>query len=255
MDSKIKQVLMELGLLESEADIYLQLVRTSGIHPASTIAQRLKMNRTTVYKSLMKLAKMGLITKTMKHGIICFLVEEPDKNIEKLLIEKKRRMNFVSRLFLESLQDIQNLRKEELLTPKMRYYEGLEGIKRVYEDTLVESETIYAFENLNTMDPEVYDYLLNDYVLRRTEKEIFAYVITPESKKNKDYRSWDNKYNKETKFLSDKLFPMEIEMNIYGKKTALFSYKSNEMFAVILESASIANSLKAIFNVCWKVAK
>lgn len=255
MTTKIREVLAELGLIDSEIDIYLQLVKTSGIHPASVIAQRLKMNRTTVYKSLMKLTKMGLVTKSMKHGIICFLTEEPDKNIEKLLLQKKLRVNFVSKLFMESIADLQNLQKEELYTPKMRYYEGFEGVKRVYEDTLIENDTIYAFENLNTMDPEVYDYLLNDYIKRRTEKEIFAFVITPQGKSHDDYRSWDKKYCKETKFLSEKIFPMEIEMNIYGKKTAFVSYKTDEMFAVILESSSIANSMKAIFNVCWKIAK
>ena len=252
---KLKQVLTELGLTDSEARIYLQLVRTSGVHPASTIAQRLKMNRTSVYKSLLKMAKLGLVTKTMKHGIICFLAEEPDRNIETLLINKKTKLDFVSELFLESIPEIQNMQKEELHTPKVRYYEGIEGVKRVYEDTIIENQPIYAVENVDLMGYEVQDYLWNEYVPRRTEKEIFAHVITPKNQANEEYRAQDKDFCRETRFLSKKDFPVEIEMNVYGKKVAFFSYKPDEMFGVIIESAGIANSLKAIFNVCWKMAK
>lgn len=252
---KIKQVLTELGLADSEADIYLQLIRSAGIHPASVIAQRLKMNRTTVYKTLLKLARMGLVTKTMKHGIICFFAEDPDKNIDTLLSKRKTQLNFVTDLFLESIPEIQSLQKEDLYTPKVRYYEGIEGVKRVYEDTLVENEAIYAIENVGEMDYEVQDYLWNDYVPRRTERGIFAYVITPRNKDNEDFRSKDAQFSRETRFIEKDRFPIQIEMNIYGKKIAFFSYKPNEMFGVIIESTSIANSMKAIFNLCWGLAE
>ncbi len=252
---KLNQVLRELGLSDSETNIYLQLVRTSGVHPASTIAQRLKMNRTSVYKSLLKLVKIGLVTKTMKHGIICFLAEDPDKNIETLLMNKKSKLDFVSELFMESISEIKSMRKEELHTPKVRYYEGIEGVKRVYEDTIIENQPIYSVENVGFMGYEIQDYLWNNYVPRRTEKEIFAHVITPKNEANEEYRSRDSKSCRETRFLSKKEFPVEIEMNLYGKKVAFFSYKADEMFGVIIESPGIANSLKAIFNVCWKIAK
>jgi len=252
---KIQQVLTELGLTEAEAAIYIQLAKTAGVQPASIIATRLKMNRTTVYKSLVKLTKMGLVTKTMKHGTICFIVEEPDKHLENLLLKKKARLAFVSDLFVDAIPELKNLRKEELLTPKVRYYEGFEGLKRVYEDTLIENQTIYAFEDVGEIAFEVLDYLTNDYVPRRTEKGIFAHVITPKSPDNEDYRSRDKKCARETKFITGKIFPFAIEINIYGNKTAFFSYRHDEMFGVIIESAAIATAMKAVFNICWKIAK
>ncbi len=252
---KIKQVLLELGLTDPEASIYLQLIKSSGAHPASVIAQRLKMNRTTVYKSLLRLAKMSLVVKTMKHGVICFFAEDPDKNIDALLTSRKAKLSFVSELFLESISEINNLQREELYTPKVRYYEGIEGVKRVYEDTLIEGDSIYAFENVEDMDIEIQDYLWNNYVPRRTDKGIFAYALTPENKDNEDFRSKDKEFLRETRFLPKGKFPIEIEMNIYGKKVAFFSYKHNEMFGVIIESSSIANTMRAIFNLCWKIAE
>jgi sugar-specific transcriptional regulator TrmB len=251
---KIEQVLKELDLVDKEPDVYLELVRLSGAQPASVIAQRLKLNRTTVYKTLIKLSKAGLVTKTMKRGITCFIAEDPDKNLEVLLLKKKKNLDFVTQLFTEALPELKEMRKEEMLTPKMRYYEGVEGVKRVYEDTLVENKTIYSFENVEHMSFEIHDYLWNDYVPRRVEKEIFAYVITPKTSSHIKFRKNDKKSNRQTKFIGLENFPMEIEINIYGKKTSFFSYKHDEMFGVILESDTIANSMRAIFNLCWKIA-
>lgn len=251
---KIEQVLKGLGLSEKESEVYLQLIKSSGIQPASIIAQKLELNRTTVYKILLKLSKIGLATKTMKHGIICFLAEDPDKNMEKLLIKQKNKLDLVSSLFIEAIPEIKSMLKEELLTPKVRYYEGLEGVKRVYEDTLIEKEVIYAFENVEHMALEIQDFLWREYVPKRTEKGIFAYVITPKNPGNEDFRSKDKKCARETRFIPEKKFPMEIEINVYGKKTAFFSYKHKEMFGVIIESAAIANSMRAIFNFCWNYA-
>lgn len=252
---KIEQVLEELGLTDKEPDVYLELIKISSAQPASIIAQRLKLNRTTVYKTLIKLSRLGLVTKTMRHGITCFLAEDPDKNLESLLMKKQNKLEYVTKLFTEALPEIKNMQKEELLTPKMRYYEGFEGVKRVYEDTLVEGETIYAFENVEHMAFEIQDFLWKDYVPRRTEKDIFANVIVPDNPGNVRFKKQDKKSNRKTKFITAKDFPVEIEINIYGKKTSFFSYKHDEMFGVILESSAIANSMRAIFNLCWNLAR
>jgi len=255
MKQKLQQVLQEMGLSNSESKIYIQLVRSAGVQPASTLAQRLRMNRTTVYKSLLKLVKMGLVTKTMKHGIICFFTENPKKEIEQALKLKEERLKLTNQFFLEALSDLKFLEKEQLSLPKVRVYEGLEGIKRVYEDTLLEGETIYAFENVDDMDPKVREFIMNSYVPRRTEKNLFAYVITPESQQNIVFRDNDENCARKTRFLPNMDFPVEVEVNIYGKKIAFFSYRNHDMFGVIIESNPISRSMKAVFNICWKMAK
>lgn len=252
---KILEILQNLGLTDKEPDIYLELIKLSSAQPASIIAQRLSMNRTTVYKTLLKLAQMGLVSKTMKHGITCFLVEEPEKQLEDLLIKRQRNLDELNKHFGEMIPEIKDMQQHELLMPKMRYYEGIEGVKRVYEDTLIEKDAIYSFENLQSMDDGIKKYLLNDYLPRRIEKEIFAHVITPKNKDNAVFRTEDKECFRETRFFPKNPFLVEIEINVYGEKTAFFSYKTEEMFAVILESPAIANSMKAIFNLCWQIVK
>jgi len=249
---KIEQILMDLGLQEKEPEVYLALLSTPGVQPASVIAKKTDLNRTTVYKILMKLTKMGLATKTMQHGIICFFAENPDKRLEDILERKRKNLEILNDNLLVMMPEIKNMRKQEMLMPKMRYYEGIEGIKRVYRDTLLEGKTIYAFENVDHMSPEVRNYIFNEYIPKRVAEGIFAYTIVPKSKGNLNFSKSDKESLRETKVISKESFPMEIEINIYDKKTAFFSYKEEDMFGVILESQSIANSMKAIFDLCWK---
>lgn len=252
---KIEQILQELGLQDKEPDVYLALLKTPGAQPASIIATRANLNRTTVYKSLVKLVKKGLVTKTQRQGITCFFAEEPDKRLETLLLSQRKHLDLINENLLTLLPDIKNMQQQELHKPKMRYYEGLEGVKRLYEDTLIEGQTIYAFEDVHDFPPELKTWLFENYMPRRAEKGIFAQVLTPKNPTNIRYRDEDKKAFKETRFIPKSTFPIEIEINIYGHKTAFFSYKPEEMFSVILESQSIAKSMKSIFNLCWKIAK
>ncbi len=252
---QILQVLKDLGLTDKEPDVFLALMSTPGTQPASVIAKKVKLNRVTVYKTLVKLAEMGLVTKTMKFGTMCFFVEDPDKVLENLVKQRKTEVEALSKQVLTVLPQIKTLQQQELYIPRVRFYEGIEGVKRVYEDTLVEKKPIDAFENVADIAPEIIDYLDNDYIRRRVENGIFARVMTPMNPSNKTFRKKDKASLRETRFATIQAFPVEIEINIYGNKTAFFSYKAEEMFGVIIESRAIANSMRAVFSYCWSMAK
>lgn len=248
-----KQILHKLDLVDKEADVYLALISTPGVQPASIIAKKSGLNRTTTYKILMKLTDRGLATKTMRHGILCFYGEDPEKRLEDLVLGRQKSLETLHKTLITLLPAVIGEKKQEMVTPKMRIYEGVEGVKRVYENTLVEGKPIYAFEDVGFMAPSIKDWILKDYVPRRTAEKIFAHVITPNNPHNKNFRKDDKAFCRETRFLAS--IPVEVEINIYGKKTAFFSYKADEMFGVILESPAITNSMKALFDFCWKQAK
>ena len=174
------------------------------------------------------------------------------------LIEKKRkRLDKIHEKLRDILPEIQEMIKSDaLIMPTVKYYEGVEGVKHVYKDSLKEgSDIIYAFENVAHMIPEIKEYIFNDYIPKRAKNGIFIQVISPENKDHIRVRNEDNKYCRETRFFAKDIIPIEIEINIYGNKTAFFSYKKEEMFAIIVESKSVANSMKSIHQFCWSVAK
>lgn len=252
---KIEQILTDLGLIDKEPDVFLALLKVDGIQPASVIAKRADLNRTTVYKTLIKLAKMGLVTKTMQHGITAFFIEDPEKRLETLVEKKRKSVDRLNDHLLAVLPEIKNLKRQELSMPKMRVYDGYAGVIRAYEDTVLEENTIYCFENINKMAPQIQKYMEEVFVPRRMEMGNFAYVLSPETEEGKAARKHDKKLLREARFAPKNQILLETGLNVYGDKISFFSYDPDDMFGVILESKAFANSLREIFKFCWEHSK
>jgi sugar-specific transcriptional regulator TrmB len=251
----ILHVLRELGLTEKEPEVYLALLKTEGVQPASIIAKKADLNRTTTYKILVKLAKMGLVTKTAKHGITAFFAEDPDKNLENLLENKKSKLDRIGQRLLTALPEIKTLKRQEMSMPKMRVYEGLAGVIRAYEDTVQNQNTIRSFENIEKMAPEIKKYMETTFVPKRVAKGNFAYVLSPKNELGAKARKDDKKFLRKARFAPANMFLIETGINIYGDKISFFSYEPNDMFGVILESKTFAKSMLEIFDFCWHYSK
>ena len=61
----LKEYFSNLGLSEKQTEIFLSLYKL-GSQPASIIAKHIDMDRTTVYKTLVFLAKENLVSITEK---------------------------------------------------------------------------------------------------------------------------------------------------------------------------------------------
>jgi len=251
----ITQVLHDLGLKDKEPEIFLTLLRMQGVQPASVIAKRANMNRTTVYKTLMKLAKMGLVVKSMKRGITAFYVEDPEHCLDSLLVNQREKLDRVDKRMSSILSEIKSYQKHQLTIPHMRVYDGFNGVIRAYEDTIAQENTIRSFENIEKMPRAIKEYMENTFVPHRMDRGNFAYVLAPKNKKNVDARKDDKKFLREARFAPKDKLPLETGINIYGNKISFFSYDPDDMFGVILESEAFANSLRAVFDFCWEHSK
>ncbi|MBN1258510.1 hypothetical protein JXA05_02005 [Candidatus Peregrinibacteria bacterium] len=251
----ITQVLHDFGLTGKEPDVFLAILKTEGIQPASVIAKKANMNRTTTYKILLKLAKMGLVAKSMRHGGTAFFVDDPEKSLETLLIIHRKKLDSLNARMGDLLREIKSFARHELTLPHMRVYDGFAGVVRAYEDTVAEKYTIRSFENIEQMPQQVKDYMEKVFVPKRVEKGNFAYVLAPENKLNVKARREDKKYLRGARFAPKDKLPLETGINIYGNKISFFSYDPDDMFGVVIESKRFANSLRVIFDFCWEHAK
>jgi len=251
----ILQTLKELGLSDQEPLVYLALLKTEGIQPASVIAKKAGLNRTTTYKILVKLAQMGLATKTATHGITAFFAEDPERDLEDLVERRKKETEQLNTHLRQILPDIRTLKRQELSMPKMRVYEGLAGVIRAYEDTIEEQNTIYSFENIDKMSPSIKEYMEKTFVPARVAKGNFAYVLSPKTPAGIKARKDDKKYHRKARFAPANRFLIETGINIYGDKISFFSYDPTDMFGVIIESKAFAKSLREIFEFCWENSK
>ena len=155
-------------------------------------------------------------------------------------------------MFSEILPQLQSIHNTKANKPKIRYYEGKEGLRTVYEDTLKTGKEILAFISYDVVEVLGKEWLDN-YVQKRIGKGVFAKAIAPSNKKLlKDYIENDQLQRRSTKTIDAKDFPFSIEINIYGyDRIALIS--SREEMGIIIEGQEIHNTMKLIFNLVWRL--
>jgi HTH-type transcriptional regulator, sugar sensing transcriptional regulator len=242
MDSQLLKVLTNLGLNEKEAKVFLALTE-QGTAVVSSISQSAGINRVTTYDVLEKLKQRGLVSFFTKNKVKYFTGIDP----EILLEEFEKRTNDL-RVHLPKFKTLTG----EISHPRVRYFEGIDGIKAIYADTLNTKSDILNFSNSSEIRKKWPNYD-NEYVEKRAKKNIFLRGICPKDKAGETVHAEDEKYHRETRLVNPEQFNFTNEINIYDDKVAIISFK-DELIGMIIESSEIANSQRAIFNMCWQCA-
>jgi HTH-type transcriptional regulator, sugar sensing transcriptional regulator len=239
---QLAEILKQFGLENKEDDVYLALLElgTAGVQE---IAIKANIKRTTVYDVLSALQAKGLAGQTQKGKKRLFYAEEPE-TLNRLLDEKRRKLEDI----MPVLKSLQNTAGQK---PKIRYYEGKEGLRQVYRDTLNFKGELLAFLNENIIK-YLGDEFAEEYIEKRKTAQITVRAICPDTEEMEIYKSIDKEFLKTTRLVPRKDFPFTIEMNIYGNRLALLSFK--EEMGIIIESNEIANNLKLLFELAWRGA-
>lgn len=248
-DTNIHNIMLEknlekLGLDEKEARVYLALLELGegNIHQ---IAKKSGVKRTTVYDIVESLKEKGLLSSVIHRKKTLYSAEDPRK-LEDTLEEKKH----ILRRILPELLSIANMLDKK---PKIRFYEGIEGIKDVYKDAFnYPEQELLAWVSEEAVDSFDIDFLNNYYLPKRVERKIWVRAIAMDSPMVRKYKELDEKSLRRTKLIKENNFPLEVEINLYGKnKIAMMSFE--EKIGLIIESQKIYTTLKSIFEMNWKM--
>ncbi|MFT7184630.1 MAG: sugar-specific transcriptional regulator TrmB [Oceanicoccus sp.] len=236
----LHKTLINIGLTDKEAHVYLACLEL-GQSPASDIALRAKLNRVTTYDILKKLLHRGYISTLTQNGIKTFTATDPDS------IRKDMRDRYMD--LKSALPDLRRLHGKTQ-HPLIRYYEGVEAIKKVYADTLSSKTEIlnYADSRLVRQFWPSYD---EDYVTARVKKKIYLRGIAPQDRFG-DVVAQENKDNhREIRLVPGEKFPFHNEINIYDDKVSIVSFGKDEVLGMIIQSQEIADTQRAIFTMAW----
>lgn len=233
-----------LGLNEKEAITYLSLLEL-GEASLQRISEKAKIKRTTLYDIISSLKEKALIGITLRKNKKYYYAEDP-RTLESQIEERKIKLKII----LPELLSIANLIDKK---PKIRYFDGIEGIKEVYRDTLnyPKQETLawISTEAIGNFD---IDWLWDFYVVKRAEKKIWQRSIAPLNDYMRNVKSHDEKHLRQTRFVLAEEFPFKVEINLYGNKhIGIMSFK--EGLGLIIESDKIYTTLKSIFEMNWKM--
>lgn len=249
MAKNLLHVLASVGLNEKEAELYLAGLQL-GSAPASEYAQAAGINRITAYNTLEGLVQRGLFTLIKKLRSKWYAPVAP----EYLSLEVQKNAQALDRI----LPELRSLQGAKYRKPHVQFYEGWEGVRRVYEDTLTAQTELLNFAN-STVVRRFWPPYDEEYVAERVKRGIHLRGIAPDDATGRRVHGEDRERLREIRLVSAKDFDFTNEINIYDHKVAICSFDSGlrgdgDMFGVIIESKEVAETQRQIFEMAWRFA-
>lgn len=240
-----EQLMKDIGLSEKEAKVYLILL-SLGPSTVNTIAERSDLIRTTTYDILKTLREKGLVASLVRNKILHFEAADPQKIIENLDAKKQKVQN--------ALPDLRKLHQIVPQGPTLELYEGVEGIRTVWQDILKEGTPLSAISNyqsvFNTMK-----YFSPRFIQQRVQRKIPARLIT--EKTPGAIQTWkknDKQELRETRFIPS-LEHVKITEYIYGEKVAILATDPQNPLGILIRNKEFAEQQQILFELLWKQAE
>lgn len=241
----ILDTLAQLGLEQNKAKVYLAVLEL-GSGSAQEIGERAGLQRTTTHEILQILLARGLVSLTTKGRTRMYVAEKPSK-LKKLLIEKEKKLDAI-------LPELELLYNTEGLRPRVRFYEGVEGVKTILEDTLtVQNKQLYGILSMEDLYEIPGKRFMTEYVERRVGADITLHVIRSQTKEIEETWPPSRKEKRELRYAPSYLvFPMT--MYLYDNKVCIIGTKT-ENFGMMIESKEFYETMKNFFDVMWDLSK
>jgi predicted transcriptional regulator len=250
--------LKKTGLPEKAAIVYAHLLESGGAFP-SNLAQKTRINRSTVYKILTDLSIKGLINEIQKGKKLYYQAERPAK----LLRYARHQVDAagdayesVQKIFPE-LEGIYSLIPNK---PRILYFEGSEGVLSIYEDHVTEQKPYEMLGIANTN--EVLKFLGDTYFKKyRKMKErigITTRGILPTGKESERYATdiygdVSEKTRPRIRFLPKENFPFKGEITVYGtNKVSVMNLDEKYATGIVIEDETFHGLMRTIFDLAWK---
>lgn len=242
---QVHETLIKVGIEGKKLEVYFAILGL-GSASAQEIAKRANLKRTTVVEILEGFISRGIVSvSTIKRTR--YFTAEPPRKLLTLLEEQEREVRAI-------LPELEALFGRSHTKPKVRFYEGLEGIKTVYEDTLTTTaKSLRAILSMRDLYEIPGKDFMDDYVTRRIGTGIKLQVIRSEQKEVEDTWRASRRELRELHLApSEMIFAMT--MYLYDNKVALIGTQK-ENFGVIFESKDFFDLQSHLFDVLWQVTR
>lgn len=246
-----EQLLTQTGLSANQATIY-ELLLQLGPSKASKISQKSPLKRGLVYKILDELLALKLAKKEEKPGAIAVYTAEHPTLLRDMVKDKEEQIAQAKTSIEQLLPQITSQFNLAVGKPGVRFYEGLEGIRQVWWDSLNNTEEICTYGDLEAIAKN-YGQLNEEYLKERKKRGIKKRGITNDSETNRNFlKNYDSDITV-TKLIGGNT-PIDFSdtvMQIYNNKISYTTLNNQLMIGVIIEDALIYQMNKNLFDWLW----
>ncbi len=239
---EIKQALKELHLSDKEIEVYLALL-LRGTQGAMSIAKQARLNRITVYHLLDALMDKGLVSHVIKSGVKYFQAADP-RAIHRMIKEKEER-------FAKVLPMLEKMKESVLEHPRVEVYDGKEGLKSIMDDWINTGKDIVGIgsEELDA----IIGFYFPHHIMRRVKAGIRIRLLFGKSRYAQEMKRKDKRELRETKMLD--CGKLTTGVYAYGNKVSFLTFVKEEPRGLIIEDASIVNTVKTMLELLWTTTR
>ena len=235
-----------IGLTSREIRVYTALLEV-GVSSVGAIIKKSGIPSSKIYETLDKLKRRGFVSSIIKDGKQFFEASNP-QTISNYLDEQKRTIieNVIPRL------DI--LKKKEKKKRESKMYEGISGLKSIYERmlrTLKKGDTIYVLGAPKIAQEKLEAYFLY-FNKRRIQKGIKMKIIY--ALNAKEYgKKRERMQLTEVKYLTkEQVTPAW--MDIFGDCIVIFNIEETPT-GTLIQDDNNAKNFKRYFEILWNNAE
>lgn len=238
--------LAKIGITGTLFKLYAAAIEL-GEAPIADVAARAGLVRTTAYDALSRLEHEGLVVLETRNGKRIVVAEDPGVLLERL--EGRRQM--LGELMPE-LRSMYNLLKGK---PRMRYYEGVEGIRTALWDTLTVTDEPKVLRGILSMDelsevPGLAE--MNRFIAARSAKGVRLRVVRSRQKDIEPIWPTSEEELRELRFAPESMI-LAMTTIIYDHRVCLISSR-RENYGLIIESEEFASMQRQLFDTLWSLS-
>ncbi|MBP9750389.1 MAG: hypothetical protein KBC95_00930 [Candidatus Peribacteraceae bacterium] len=251
----VRTTLAEFGLEEKEIALYLLLLQL-GPSAASTLAPRAGIPRSTAQFTCQQLVKRGLLTMARKANVYLFAAEPPE-TLAILLRRQRTELEEQEYRLERIIGELKAMQNPFSVLPKVQFFEGRDGIIAAYETVLrdlTEGGEIIGYLKPLSLEGDEFRLAatLDSFVERRVAREVATRILCP---RGAAYAS-DAAKLRQVRSIPGELFTFDAaEVMIYASKMYSMTVERGQIFAFIVENASIVQLQRAVFEHAWAHAE
>ena len=235
-DKEIVQALEEYGLTNTEAKIYIELVKL-GEGTAYKLSKQAGIYKANTYMAIDSLVKDNLVSKRSESGRTVFKAVQPEElllNLER----KKERLSLVLPYIKRSLQ-------EEI--EDVSVFSGVDSFFNFFYSLLEKKESIKVFD-IPKYVPDIVINHIGKFHKERIKRNIKMYHIYDYDAKERIEMLKKMKYTYAKRGIKDRL--SLTTTLVCGDTTALINWKKGVRVVKILDK-DIADEFSAQFDILW----